>query len=227
MELSLAAVPLLLAFLFWARRLLVIRAGGRHRSGKKRPLSVLAVAGSGGHTTEILRLLGSLSQFYSPTHYIVADSDKMSEDKICFFEHSRAKESSKFQYSIHRIPRSREVQQSWSSSVLTTFYAVLYALPLTFRLQPDLHVCMQYTGKYTVHPPAATVSARSRGFSANSSFIFRLAFTQCLSQPITCNGFHVVTEVSSVRLSLLKAWRALHIMYKWNTNTEEQTRGLM
>ncbi|XP_029473885.1 UDP-N-acetylglucosamine transferase subunit ALG14 homolog isoform X4 [Rhinatrema bivittatum] len=187
MELSLAAVPLLLAFLFWARRLLVIRAGGRHRSGKKRPLSVLAVAGSGGHTTEILRLLGSLSQFYSPTHYIVADSDKMSEDKICFFEHSRAKESSKFQYSIHRIPRSREVQQSWSSSVLTTFYAVLYALPLTFRLQPDL----------------------------------------CLSQPITCNGFHVVTEVSSVRLSLLKAWRALHIMYKWNTNTEEQTRGLM
>ncbi|XP_029473884.1 UDP-N-acetylglucosamine transferase subunit ALG14 homolog isoform X3 [Rhinatrema bivittatum] len=141
MELSLAAVPLLLAFLFWARRLLVIRAGGRHRSGKKRPLSVLAVAGSGGHTTEILRLLGSLSQFYSPTHYIVADSDKMSEDKICFFEHSRAKESSKFQYSIHRIPRSREVQQSWSSSVLTTFYAVLYALPLTFRLQPDLVLC--------------------------------------------------------------------------------------
>uniref|UniRef100_A0A8D0GM45 UDP-N-acetylglucosamine transferase subunit ALG14 n=1 Tax=Sphenodon punctatus TaxID=8508 RepID=A0A8D0GM45_SPHPU len=96
---------------------------------------------SGGHTTEILRLLSSLSQSYSPRHYIFADSDKMSEDKIRSFEQKRAKIFSSSQFTLHHIPRSREVQQSWSSSVLTTLYAFLYSLPLTFRLKPDLILC--------------------------------------------------------------------------------------
>ncbi|XP_030063144.1 UDP-N-acetylglucosamine transferase subunit ALG14 isoform X1 [Microcaecilia unicolor] len=141
-QLLLAAVILLvLIFVFLTRLLLVLRAGSTHKPGKTGPLTVFTVAGSGGHTTEILRLLGSLSQSYSPTHYIMADSDKMSEDKICSFERSRGKQSSKFQYFIHRIPRSREVRQSWSSSVLTTLRSLLYSLPLTFRLKPDLVLC--------------------------------------------------------------------------------------
>ncbi|XP_030063145.1 UDP-N-acetylglucosamine transferase subunit ALG14 isoform X2 [Microcaecilia unicolor] len=97
-QLLLAAVILLvLIFVFLTRLLLVLRAGSTHKPGKTGPLTVFTVAGSGGHTTEILRLLGSLSQSYSPTHYIMADSDKMSEDKICSFERSRGKQSSKFQ----------------------------------------------------------------------------------------------------------------------------------
>ncbi|XP_072854074.2 UDP-N-acetylglucosamine transferase subunit ALG14 isoform X2 [Pogona vitticeps] len=56
----------------------------------KDSVKLLAVAGSGGHTTEILRLLGSLSQKYSPRHYVLADSDKMSEEKIRSFEQKRA-----------------------------------------------------------------------------------------------------------------------------------------
>ncbi|XP_062962892.1 UDP-N-acetylglucosamine transferase subunit ALG14 homolog isoform X2 [Cynocephalus volans] len=53
-------------------------------------LSLLVVAGSGGHTTEILRLLGSLSSAYSPRHYIIADTDEMSAKKINSFELDRA-----------------------------------------------------------------------------------------------------------------------------------------
>uniref|UniRef100_A0A663MHN2 UDP-N-acetylglucosamine transferase subunit ALG14 n=1 Tax=Athene cunicularia TaxID=194338 RepID=A0A663MHN2_ATHCN len=45
---------------------------------------------TGGHTTEILRLLSCLSESYSPRHYIFADSDKMSEAKIRSFEQKRA-----------------------------------------------------------------------------------------------------------------------------------------
>ncbi|XP_042317386.1 UDP-N-acetylglucosamine transferase subunit ALG14 homolog [Sceloporus undulatus] len=104
-------------------------------------VKVLAVAGSGGHTTEILRLLNSLSQAYSPRHYVLADSDKMSEDKIRSFEQKRAEMFSNSLFTLHRIPRSREVRQSWSSSVLTTMHSMFYALPLAFRLKPDLVLC--------------------------------------------------------------------------------------
>ncbi|KAF7243497.1 hypothetical protein EYD10_10246 [Varanus komodoensis] len=95
----------------------------------------------GGHTMEILRLLSSLSQSYSPIHYVLAESDKMSEEKIRSFEQKRAELLSNSSFTLHRIPRSREVHQSWSSSVLTTLQSMLYSLPLAFRLKPDLVLC--------------------------------------------------------------------------------------
>ncbi|XP_053105886.1 UDP-N-acetylglucosamine transferase subunit ALG14 homolog [Hemicordylus capensis] len=104
-------------------------------------VSLLVVAGSGGHTTEILRLLSSLSQAYSPRHYVLADSDKMSEEKINSFEQKRAKIYPNSLFTFHRIPRSREVRQSWSTSVLTTLRSMFCSLPLAFRLQPDLVLC--------------------------------------------------------------------------------------
>uniref|UniRef100_A0A452HQX1 UDP-N-acetylglucosamine transferase subunit ALG14 n=1 Tax=Gopherus agassizii TaxID=38772 RepID=A0A452HQX1_9SAUR len=133
----LGAAALLLVLLLTARLLLA----RRNSSPRTAPLSLLVVAGSGGHTTEILRLLSSLSQSYSPRHYIFADSDKMSEDKIRTFEQKRAETFSNSQFTLNRIPRCREVCQSWSSSVLTTLYSILYSFPLTFRLKPDLILC--------------------------------------------------------------------------------------
>nr|XP_005307598.1 UDP-N-acetylglucosamine transferase subunit ALG14 homolog isoform X1 [Chrysemys picta bellii] len=133
---ALGAAALLLLLL--TVRLLLAR---RNSSPRTAPLSLLVVAGSGGHTTEILRLLSSLSQSYSPRHYIFADSDIMSEDKILTFEQKRAETFSNSQFTLNRIPRCREVRQSWSSSVLTTLYSILYSFPLTFRLKPDLILC--------------------------------------------------------------------------------------
>ncbi|XP_013371931.1 PREDICTED: UDP-N-acetylglucosamine transferase subunit ALG14 homolog isoform X1 [Chinchilla lanigera] len=127
-------------------------------------LSLLVVAGSGGHTTEILRLLGSLSSAYSPRHYVIADTDKMSADKINSFELDRADRdpSTMFlqiysapvnkavrehsavmdsRYYIHRIPRSREVQQSWLSTVLTTLHSMWLSFPLIHQVKPDLVLC--------------------------------------------------------------------------------------
>ncbi|KAB0387161.1 hypothetical protein FD755_002117 [Muntiacus reevesi] len=43
------------------------------------------------------------------------------------------------EYYVHRIPRSREVQQSWLSSVLTTLYSMWLSFPLTYRVKPDLN----------------------------------------------------------------------------------------
>ncbi|XP_027718419.1 UDP-N-acetylglucosamine transferase subunit ALG14 homolog isoform X1 [Vombatus ursinus] len=137
--LCLIAVGGVVAVLVLLRLWLVLRP--RKEGLQTVSVSVLVVAGSGGHTTEILRLLGSLSKHYNPRHYVFADTDKMSAVKIRSFEEKRAERDSESLYTTHHIPRSREVQQSWSSSVFTTLYAMCYSLPLTFRLKPDLVLC--------------------------------------------------------------------------------------
>ncbi|KAF4021569.1 hypothetical protein G4228_013519 [Cervus hanglu yarkandensis] len=140
--LILAAAAGALALLLLAVRLWVVLSP--RAPVPRRSLSLLVVAGSGGHTTEILRLLENLSDAYSPRHYIVADTDEMSTHKINSFEQNRADRnpSATFpEYYVHRIPRSREVQQSWLSSVLTTLYSMWLSFPLTYRVKPDLVLC--------------------------------------------------------------------------------------
>ncbi|OWK04594.1 ALG14, partial [Cervus elaphus hippelaphus] len=86
--LILAAAAGALALLLLAVRLWVVLSP--RAPVPRRSLSILVVAGSGGHTTEILRLLENLSDAYSPRHYIVADTDEMSTHKINSFEQNRA-----------------------------------------------------------------------------------------------------------------------------------------
>ncbi|XP_053447414.1 UDP-N-acetylglucosamine transferase subunit ALG14 homolog [Nycticebus coucang] len=110
----------------------------------RQSVSLLVVAGSGGHTTEILRLLEYLSSAYSPRHYVIADTDKMSTNKINGFELYQAERNpsnATTEYYIHRIPRSREVRQSWLSAVFTTLRSMLVSFPLTLRLKPDVVLC--------------------------------------------------------------------------------------
>ncbi|XP_067583076.1 UDP-N-acetylglucosamine transferase subunit ALG14 isoform X4 [Pseudorca crassidens] len=137
------AVAVLLAVRLWV----VLRP---RAAVPRRSLSLLVVAGSGGHTTEILRLLENLSDAYSPRHYIIADTDEMSAHKINSFEGNRADRnpSAMFtEYYIHRIPRSREVQQSWLSTVLTTLYSMWLSFPLTHRVKPDLGLNPDHGGE--------------------------------------------------------------------------------
>ncbi|XP_068565567.1 UDP-N-acetylglucosamine transferase subunit ALG14 [Cebidichthys violaceus] len=132
---------LLLCLLFLIRLYHVVKTGSSYKPGTRGPVAVLVVAGSGGHTTEVLRLMESLSAAYTPRHYVIADTDRMSEEKICTFESSKRHSDSEEQFTICRIPRSREVHQSWSSSVLSTLDALRYSLPLVFRLRPDMVLC--------------------------------------------------------------------------------------
>lgn len=134
---SAGGLAVLLIVRLWA----VLRS---HPVTPRQSLRLLIVAGSGGHTTEILRLVGSLSGAYSPRHYVIAESDEMSAKKIHSLELARAQNDSTTEhtsYHLHRIPRSREVRQSWLSSVFTTSYSMWFSFPLIHRIKPDLVLC--------------------------------------------------------------------------------------
>ncbi|TNN61174.1 UDP-N-acetylglucosamine transferase subunit ALG14 [Liparis tanakae] len=132
---------ILICLLFIIRLYVVVKTGSRYKPGARGPVSVLVVAGSGGHTTEMLRLMESLSAAYSPRHYVIADTDRMSEEKICTFESSKHADS---QFSISRVPRSREVHQAWISSALSTLDALRASMPLVYRLRPDVKVSIVF-----------------------------------------------------------------------------------
>ncbi|XP_045159645.2 UDP-N-acetylglucosamine transferase subunit ALG14 homolog [Mercenaria mercenaria] len=103
---------------------------------QKKCASLLAVIGSGGHTKELLSLIEHLGEKYQPRYYIMANTDKMSEEKVQGLESSKHNK-----YKIYKIPRSREVQQSWITTVLSTLYASLYTFPLVFKIRPDIILC--------------------------------------------------------------------------------------
>ena len=102
------------------------------------PSSMLAVFGSGGHTKEMIALLHSLcKENYSPRIYFLASTDKFSGDKILQLQ----KDLDDANFTIYQIPRSREVNQSYVSSIFSTLYATLYTLPIVLSANPDLVLC--------------------------------------------------------------------------------------
>lgn len=101
------------------------------------PRSTLVVLGSGGHTTEMLRLLGALDRSaYTPRTYVYADTDKMSPSKLRGFEGRDA--SAEAGYTVRLIPRTREVRQSAVGTVVGTLRALAAAFPIVFSTMPDV-----------------------------------------------------------------------------------------
>ncbi|XP_076079108.1 UDP-N-acetylglucosamine transferase subunit ALG14-like isoform X1 [Mytilus galloprovincialis] len=111
-----------------------------HEEKATRSTSMMIVIGSGGHTKEMLSLISFLGSQYSPRYYIMANTDQMSNDKVREFESSK-KNKENSQHKIYRIPRSREVRQSWFTSIWTTLVAIIYAFPLVFYINPGIILC--------------------------------------------------------------------------------------
>ena len=104
-----------------------------------KPLKTLVVLGSGGHTTEMLYLIQNLNlDHYEPMVLVVATTDTTSLKRVAAYPHPlpiqdkncllHEKSSSRNGQQVYRIPRSREVGQSYWSSILTTLYSFLFAL---------------------------------------------------------------------------------------------------
>ncbi|XP_018626928.1 uncharacterized protein [Nicotiana tomentosiformis] len=109
------------------------------------PLSTLIVLGSGGHTAEMLNLLNVLQMDrFKPRFYVAAATDNMSlqkarvcEDSLVDKEGGDAVGRAEFM----QIYRSREVGQSYITSVGTTLIAMAHALWLMIKIRPEVILC--------------------------------------------------------------------------------------
>ena len=105
-------------------------------------VSTLIVLGSGGHTSEMLRLITALDTTkYSPLTFMLAETDTSSLSKL--------KEMNQMAQ-IEVIPRSREVGQTWISTIFTSLRATLACAKLLWKYRPKLLLC---NGPGTCVPP--------------------------------------------------------------------------
>ena len=116
-------------------------------------LPSLVVLGSGGHTAEMFAILRALDpRRYAPRAYVVADTDHTSVSKVERHEasvggalaDSDATDAELERWTSHavvRLPRSREVGQSYLLSVFTTLRAILAAFALVLRERPRVVLC--------------------------------------------------------------------------------------
>lgn len=117
----------------------IIRWNRRNTDQNDKKVSSLIVLGSGGHTAEMFSFLSTLERdHYTPRVYVMSASENgaySSDNKASAFEANRA------DWSIHKIPRAREVGQSYFTSVFTTVYAFLHSIFLVWKIQPDVILC--------------------------------------------------------------------------------------
>mmetsp|Transcript_2281 Transcript_2281/g.5378 ORF Transcript_2281/g.5378 Transcript_2281/m.5378 type:complete len:228 (+) Transcript_2281:157-840(+) len=116
------------------------RAWGKKRT---RPLSTMIVLGSGGHTAEMLTLVENLNlSGYQPRCYVVSATDTHSAKKAIDLEKKVSQANGGFRAAVDiaTIPRSREVGQSYITSVWTTAWACAWAFALVCQHRPHLVV---------------------------------------------------------------------------------------
>lgn len=137
------------ALLCWYAAMLAYRAlFGQTRRLKDKTL--LVIFGSGGHTTEMLLMLKTLNPAkYGSVHFVLGHSDNWTLTKINDFMATQATfklakplkvGEQTGNISVHQIFRAREVKQSYSSSVLTTLWAIVRAFVLVAQIRPSLIV---------------------------------------------------------------------------------------
>jgi beta-1,4-N-acetylglucosaminyltransferase len=110
------------------------------KDSKTSTRSVMCIFGSGGHTTEMILLiknLGSLPQF-GPFHFVLSHSDETSVSKI---KTSNLSVLEKSNIDWHIVHRSREVRQSWFSTIFTTLLALFQSFDLVCKTLPSVIIC--------------------------------------------------------------------------------------
>lgn len=116
------------------------------KNPNQQSVSTLIVLGSGGHTAEMLNLLSVLHKDrFKPRTYIAASTDNMSLQKARVLENSLLDHTKDDKMTkaaqFMQIYRSREVGQSYISSVGTTIIAIAHALLLMIQIRPQVILC--------------------------------------------------------------------------------------
>ena len=169
---------------------------------RSKPFKTLVVLGSGGHTTEMLHMLRHLNpENYTPLIYVVATTDSTSLrrfDALIKEGHHRKPDH------IYKIPRSREVGQSYISSIGTTLYSLIHAVLLILRIRPGLVIA---NGPGTCLPiVVVTLLCRILGICEGRN-IFVESFCRVKSLSLTGRVLYPIVDLFLVH------WEELHVKF--------------
>lgn len=152
---SFSTAMALVAFAALVMRWMQARKDGSKASRSKN-VRTMVVLGSGGHTTEILAVVARLNpERYAPRCYVSARTDRLSEAKAkmheaeveatCTGSHTSTLGSdgndASADPSYVKISRSREVGQSYLTSVYSTLRSIAEAVFVVLRFRPELLLC--------------------------------------------------------------------------------------
>lgn len=181
-----------------------------------RQIKTMVVLGSGGHTTEMIRLLRELDvNRYAPVIYVVANSDTTSIPRLQKFIREeeknglRQKDLSLWRgrhpdercggfgavAAVHRLPRAREVHQSYLTSIFTTLHSFIQTLLLLIRVRPELILA---NGPGTCVPvvyAAFILRILTLGYGVSSKVVF--VESLCRVQTLSLSGRLVYPIVDS------------------------------
>lgn len=163
-------------------------------------IPTMIVLGSGGHTCEMLKLASALDKDkYTPRTFVVAGSDSFSRQKAAEFD-PNAK--------VAIVPRSREVGQSWLTTVFTTIYASAASFNILLTHKPRLVLC---NGPGTCVPICAIAWLNSRVLRVSSAI--KIVFVESVCR--------VTTMSLSGRILM---WFADSVLVQW-PDLAEKYRG--
>lgn len=169
----------------------------KNKTTRKKSCSTktMIILGSGGHTAEMLRIIKHLNiKNYSPRVYIHAQTDKLSAEKVKDIEGDNK------DYKIVEIYRSREVRQSYFTSIWTTTFATLNCLPILWRENPELILC---NGPGTCIPLCVIAFLFKVLFIAESVVVFIESFCRVKTFSLTGKILYYLADHVIVRWAYL------------------------
>lgn len=173
------AILIFIFFIVLIRVLYVIfQCGIRTARSRKMPAKTVIILGSGGHTTEMLRLVKHLNfDFYTPRIYIHSQTDSLSLKRV------KELEANNKDFELISIFRCREVGQSYLSLIWSIAYASLNCFPIAWTKNPDLILC---NGPGTCVPICSIIFLLRICFISNVKMVFIESF--CRVRSLSLSG---------------------------------------
>lgn len=114
------------------------------RRNVNKPETIMIIFGSGGHTSEMMMILKDFDfNEYKTIYFLKASSDITTKPKFDLYIQEKKFKIDENKFFWFDIPRSREVKQSYFTSILTTIHSTLYCYYiLTFKLKNVDLLCM-------------------------------------------------------------------------------------
>ena len=156
------------------------------------PAKTLIILGSGGHTMEILQILKHLSfDKYSPRVYACAYTDKTSTGKVHLVE-----TVTDGKFSIRQISRSREVGQSYLSSIPTSLVSLRDSMNFLWREKFDVILC---NGPGTCVPICVTAFIMNLVLFRETKIIFIESFCRVKTFSLSGKILYYLADLIIVR----------------------------